>query len=291
MDASTATRVQFVRNIEEGQSFSLRGSLFSAFVACLSSDEKCRVLDLSFEQRFPIRRTILRNIERDLQRDGFKECHHDLVHSLVGVIDTLPYNKKQGCGHCLSYLYDYAPRDVQDYLLRIFLASKYVMFRRRAYKKLGRAWDTSYEGAVKEVWKAHHDADCARLMIDHLSVEYLNDHFLELAASVEDSWHSTKLYLRVSKMDSSKLEHLSHIDEITFAYVSTKLGNVLDTDTALSMFESNKYDERLGLLIWCFGQMKLWPVLESIERDLDEEAIWREQYRRRTENFSASAIS
>jgi len=32
-----------------------------------------------------------------------------------------------------------------------------------------------------------------------------------------------------------------------------KLGRTLDSDTALSMFERNKYDEDLGLLIYCFG--------------------------------------
>jgi hypothetical protein len=291
MDASAAARVQFVRSLKEGQVFStftFAGSLHSAFVACLSPEEKCHVLDLSFGQSFQLRRTILRNIERDLKNDGFKACHRTLAHDLVEVIDTLPYKKKQACGYCLSYLYDYAPQDLQDYLLRVFLASKYVNFRRRSYKKLAKTWDASYEGMVKDVWNAHHDADCARLMIDHFEVEYLIEHFFDLASRVEESWHFTKLYLRASEIDSSKLEQLSQIDAITFAYVSTKLGHVFDADTALSMFERNKYDDRLGLLVWCFGQMKLWPALVAIEQDFDEEAIWREKYRRELEDWGLS---
>jgi len=35
---------------------------------------------------------------------------------------------------------------------------------------------------------------------------------------------------------------------------------------ALSIFGRNKLDERVGLLIWSFGQMGLWDVLETITR-------------------------
>lgn len=288
MDAASTSKVQFVKKLEESYSFSLRRSLFSASVACLTPEEKCQVLDLAFSQSFPTRRIILRNIEQDIKRQGFRKCHRILIHNLAGALDTLPYNKKQGCGHCLSYLYDCAPRDVQDYLLSVFLESKYVIVRRRAYKKLGIGWDDSYKDAIKGVWNAHHDADCARLIIDQFDVKYLNEHFFDLQERVEASWHSTKLYLRVSEIDSSKLEHLSQTDEITFAYVSAKLGKTFEAETALSMFERNKHDERLGLLVWCFGQMKLWFVLKTIERDLDEEEIWRERLRQRGDDFSIS---
>ncbi|MDQ3659211.1 MAG: hypothetical protein M3338_05995 [Actinomycetota bacterium] len=246
------------------------------------------MLDLTFEQNFQLRRTILRNIERDLKSGGFRACHHQLVRDLVEAMGTLPYNKKQGCGHCLSFLFDYAPQDLKDYLLRVFLTSKYIIFRRRAYKKLSWDWDAFYEDAIKDVWDAHHDGDCARLMIDRFDVEYLNDNFFDLASSVEESWHFTKLYLRVSEIDASKFEHLSHIDEITFSYVAAKLGKVFDSETALAMFERNKYDDRIGLLVWCFGQMKLWSVLVSIDQNFDEEAIWREKHHLRMEDLGLS---
>lgn len=288
MDTSSTSKVQFVRGLKQSETFSLRGSFFSAFVACLSSGEKCLVLDLKFEQGFPMRRAILRYIGRDIEKKGFEKCHHKLVHDLVGALATLPYNRKQGCGHCLSFLYDYAPRDIQQYLLEVFLESKYVILRRRAYKKLNVNWDVSYENAVKEVWDAHHDADCAELIIDRFDTEYLSEHFFELQEQVKDSWPSTKLYLRVAKTDPSKLEYLSQVDEITFAYVSAKFGKAFEIEDALSMFERNKYDDRIGLLIWCFGQMKLWSVLRTIEQDLDEEEIWRERSRRISEKFSIS---
>lgn len=288
MDIPAVDKVQFVKNLEESNSFSLRGSLFSAFVACLTPEEKCRLLDLDFGQSFPVRRTILRYIKRDIERHGFEKCHCELVYSLARVIETLPYNRKQGCGHCLSYLYDYAPIGLQDYLLKLFLESKYIIFRRRAYKKLDANWNVSYKDAIREIWNTRRDADCAKLIIDHFDVAYLNAHFFDLQEQVEDSWHFTKLYLRVSEVEPSKVEHLSQLDEITFAYVSTKLGKTFEAETALSMFERNKYDERLGLLIWCFGQMKLWAVLKTIEQDLDEEEIWYERFRQRNAGFRVS---
>jgi hypothetical protein len=135
-----------------------------------------------------------------------------------------------------------------------------------------------------------HDSDCAGLMVDRFPIEYLTQHFFEILESVEGSWHSTKLDLRVSEMDPSKLEHLAATDEITFAYVSTKLGRSFEFDTALSMFERNKYDERLSLLIWCFGHMKLWSVLKNIVQDLDEEEIARGRFGLpRDDDFTVSA--
>lgn len=290
METSSTSRVQFVRNLEGSDSlFLLRGSFSVAFIACLTPEETCQLLDLDFHQEYLTRHRILRKIERDIGSYGFNKCHYELVDRLVGVVGTLPYNKKQGCGHCLSYLYDYVPQDIQHRLLRFFLESKYVIFRRRAYKKLRTDWDASYQKRIEGAWSAHHDPDCARLMIDHFPVEYLIEYFFELLESVEGSWHSTKLYLRVSEVDSSKLEHLAQTDEITFSYVSTKLGRIFGVDTALSIFERNKYDERLGLLIWCFGQMRLWSVLKTIEQDLDEEEIAKERFRRTTEALRRTA--
>ncbi len=289
MDTFSTSRVQFVRNLENSDSlFLLRGSLSFAFISCLTPEETCQLLDLDSHQEYLARHRILRKIERDIENQGFNERHYELVDRLVGVVGTLPYNKKQGCGYCLSYLYDYAPQDVQHRLLSFFLESKYIIFRRRAYKKLRADWDASYHNRIEEAWSAHHDSDCARLMIDRFPVEYLIEHFFEILESVEGSWHSTKLYLRMSEVDRSKLKHLSQTDEITFAYVSTKLGRSFEVDTALSIFERNKHDERLGLLIWCFGQMKLWSVLRTIEQDLDEEGIARERFRQTMDDFSVS---
>ena len=217
MDTASTNRVQFVRDLEQNNSlFLLRGSFSSAFISCLTPEETCQVLDLDFHQEPRTRHRILRKIERDIEDQGFKECHYQLVDKLLGVIGTLPYNKKQGGGHCLSYLYDFAPPDIQHRLLRFFLDSKYVILRRRAYKKLRADWDASYQERIEEAWNVHHDSDCARLIIDRFPVEYLIEHFFELLESVEESWHSTKLYLRMSMVDHSKLEHLSATDEMGF---------------------------------------------------------------------------
>lgn len=289
MDISSTSRVEFVRNLEGSDSvFLLRGSLTSAFISCLAPEETCQLLDLDFHQEFTTRRLILRKIERDIGNHGFKECHYELVDRLVGVLGTLPYNKKNGCAGCLSYLYDYAPQDIRHRLLRFFLESKYVFLRRRGYRKLFFDWDASHENLITEVWNTRYDSDCAWLIIYRFPVEYLREHFDELLEQAVDTWHSTKLYLRVSEIDFSKAEYLAQTDEIRYAYVCAKLGRTFDADTALSMFERNKYDEELGLLIWCFGQMRLWSVLKTIEQDLDEEELWLERSRRIAEDFRIS---
>lgn len=288
MDTASTSKVEFVRNLEGSDSlFLLRGSLTSAFISCLTPEETCQLLDLDFHQEFTTRRLVLRKIERDIESHGFKECHYELVDRLVGMLSTLPYKKKNGCAGCLSYLYDHAPQDLRHCLLGFFLKSKYVLLRRRGYRKLFFDWDASYEDLVKEVWHTRHDSDCAWLIIYRFPVEYLRENFDDLLAKAVDTWHSTKLYLRVSEVDFSKAEHLAQVDEIRYAYVCAKLGRTFNADTALSMFERNKYDEDLGLLIWCFGQMRLWFVLRIVEQGLDEEDLWRERFRR-TEDFGVS---
>ena len=66
------------------------------------------------------------------------------------------------------------------------------------------------------------------------------------------------------------LVELKSIDEITYCYVLAKLDLSLSQTEAISIFESNINDDRIGLLIWSFGQLRLWDVLLEIEPKLPE---------------------
>jgi hypothetical protein len=75
--------------------------------------------------------------------------------------------------------------------------------------------------------------------------------------------------LKVVSFDSSKLNQIRRRDSITYTYILVKLNIKLDDNEALSIFEESKTDDRIGLLIWCFGQMGLWSVLQNIYENVD----------------------
>ncbi len=154
--------------------------------------------------------------------------------------------------------------DVKTLILKSMIGSGYRGVRKRGYKKLRNDWKPNFESVILEAWEKHGDEDCAKLIIEHIPVKLLLDMFADLEERVERTWHFTKLYLRVAEVDPSKLKVLARKDGITYAYALVKLCKALKRNEALDIFQMYLEDERIGLLVWCFGQMKLWSVLEEI---------------------------
>jgi hypothetical protein len=161
------------------------------------------------------------------------------------------------------------PDDAQEEIISFCLRSKYAAIRRKGYKKLKAHWYVGYIQFTEDLLKSNRDRECVQLVIDQFPPEHLERNFSTLKKRVEDSWQITKLYLRVAQNNLEKLDELSRRDEIAYAYVSVKLGRPLRDEEALAIFERNKYDDRLGLLIWCLGQMGLWSTLEYINSQID----------------------
>jgi hypothetical protein len=266
-------RVEYVKDFKLGFP-SERQTLFSALLSCLNAEETCAVLDITFEQGWTKRQVILRKIARDAETE-FQECHHTLVHNLVKVYGELPYDKKNSCAHTLGFFCDRMPENEQDIVIKFLLASKYIGTRRAGYRKLATHWKDSFQSFVERNWKTLQDPECTWLIVDHFPVEYLETNSLALQKEVKGTRYLSRLYLRIAERTTTKLGELRQIDEITFAYVSVKLNRTLNDEDSLGIFERNKNDERLGLLIWCFGQMKLWCVLESIDSQIEGIALER----------------
>ena len=271
------SRVKFIERLIEEGFYWERAPLIAALVSCLDSEEACEILDLGFAQEPATRRAILRKIGRDIEY-GVQECHYDLTAQLIQAFERLPYSKKNSCGYCLSFLYDYLPEDLQRTIIEFFLTSRYVNIRRRAYKKLRPNWGPEYLSQVSDAWAKHRDFGCALLIAERFPLFYLQEHLAELEQVLveENPRYLARLFLRVGEVEGNKLEHLASLDEITFAYVSAKLQRPLTKERALRIFESNRLDERIGLLIWCFGQMGLWSVLVRVANraeELDQERL------------------
>ena len=263
-------QTQYIEQIIKNDCEWQKNTLVSALISCLPPDKACEFLDLKFFQEFDIRRIILRKIGKDIETD-IQPCHNQLVEQMIKTFDSLPYKKKNSCGYCLSYLYHYFPEETQSVILNFLIKSKYVGMRRRAYKVLKHNWSDTHQSTVKNSWQQHKDLECALLIVQSFPLAYIQKQFLELERVIIQAppWHVAKLFLRIATVDSSKLKRLAELDEITYAYVSAKSKQPFTERQALHIFENNKLDDRIGLLLWCFGQMGLWSVLVKISNQAE----------------------
>jgi len=63
---------------------------------------------------------------------------------------------------------------------------------------------------------------------------------------------------------------LREYDAITYCYVKAKIGLPVAQQEAREIFDGHSTDKRVGLLLWSFGQLGLWPVLKEIADCVEE---------------------
>lgn len=54
--------------------------------------------------------------------------------------------------------------------------------------------------------------------------------------------------------------------EITAVYIYLQIDIILQDEEAFTIYERNRNDTRAPLLVWCYGQMGLWNVLERVRK-------------------------
>ncbi len=257
-------RIELIYKTIEDQETWKKSPILDALVACLTPDEACRVVDVDSPYELVLRNSLRRKIARDISAYGCLPCHTELTERLVSRFPALPHSLKQSCGSWISYLYDYLPFEHRLTILDFLLTSRYGWMRQRAYKILFRNWIPQVERLLLQAWEKHKDELGAQVIVEHLPAEFLFQQFVDLEKALSRNNRIARLFIKVGAMHPDVLGRLAEADGITFAYVSVKLKRVLSNDEASEIFEQYKLDERVGLLIWCFGQMGLWDVLKSI---------------------------
>jgi hypothetical protein len=237
-------------------------ALYNAFLFCLSPEEACAALDLTFNQSPRERKSILRKISDDMSLE-FRDCHLELLIKLMSGYALQPGNKRQTVGYCIDTLYDVAPQELKREIVRFFLSSKHVGMRRRGYNKLYAGWDSEYQVTVEDTWKTYRDPECASVIINLFPPEYLDKNYSDLEDTAFD-YARRRLYINLSPLSDDRLQKIAEEDEITYLYVLAKQNTPIGEAEAIDIYERNKHDPRLGLLIWCLGRMKLWGAVEYI---------------------------
>jgi hypothetical protein len=148
-------------------------------------------------------------------------------------------------------------------IISLLLTSERHNIREYAYKALAEREASDFQGVIVEAWECYKDMACAWLLVTGLPVEIVEEHFDSLWACGHERF-ITKLCMVVS-LTPKRLKALRRYDGITYAYVCAKRGISLSDKEAAKLWEEYKTDDRVRLLLWCFGRMKLQNVLSKLD--------------------------
>lgn len=129
-------------------------------------------------------------------------------------------------------------------------------------------WCDDYIEDVINVWFKYRDFNCLSLVISNLQVAFLVRNFDDIKQEITTAATLSKLLIRVGGHDLKYLEEVKKTDAITYTYVLGQLEKSMDYNESLQIFYTHKCDERVGLLLWSFGQMRLEHTLEQIIKEL-----------------------
>lgn len=245
------------------------GALLSALVWTLHPEEVCGALDFTRPLPWRLRHRLVHRVVRDITDAGIKDYHIELVERCLGIYYQLPSRYRQGCGYCLEKFWHVVPELLRFEIMRFFLGNRHRDMRLRGYKLLRKNWLINYEGLVESAWTEFQDPEAASIIARNWPVSSAIERLHELMPFL-DPWDVAYLFLRAEDVMPGSSERLREIDEISYIYVRAKVGKPLRSREAWDVFRRNRHDERVGLLIWSFGQMQLTEVLMRIAAQRQE---------------------
>ena len=234
-------------------------SLALAFIDTLSAKDTCRLLDPSFNQSPYLRRKILKKMASDIG-ECYEKCHEELISKLLSQIQMKSFSKRTSCAYAIHYLLPYIPHKNQKNIISSFLFSPYSSIRERAFKILYRNWEKIYVKDILDVWDKYHTDSCAKIIIKHFPISVLLNRARDLF-TFSTSWRQRSLLLKIINSDKKLVKELTIDDPITYTYVLAKSGKKISSLRAWEIAQKYREDDKIGLLLWCFGQMGLWKTL------------------------------
>ena len=265
-DENTMDRIEYLKKwLRETDYYVEDTSITFALINALLPSEACAFFDLSFEEDFQIRQYLIKRIANDIRIEYLPE-HKTLVSCLCNTLEKKKFAKRNSCASCINSLFDELPVKEQEFILKLFLSSQYKANRERGLKILRHNWNAKYQETVENIWKEYKDTTSLRVILEKFPEEYLVEHIDVFIPHVK-FYQLSKLFLRLADINEKILDKLKNVDEISYSYVLTKLNRVLSNKDANEILEKNYKDDRIGLLLWCFGKMKLWDsIVEFVKK-------------------------
>ena len=243
-------------------------TIISSLIYSLTPNEACSFLNLTFEQDYRVRRYILRKISNDISK-SYTTTHKKLIAILIKKLDEKKFSRKESCAFSLNFLIDSLPTKSRRKIIDAFLTSKSSRNRDRALKRLNADWDKKYFELVEQVWHSFHDNYCLEIILNHFSTKFLLENHKEILQYAQP-YQTSKLFLKIGESNPELLDKLKEIDAISFCYVLAKFNKVVSDKTAKTILNNNYKDERIGLLLWSFGQMGLWDTIVEYDNKYRE---------------------
>lgn len=242
--------------------------IISSLIYSLTPIEACRYFDLTFEQNYRVRRYIIKKISNDISKKYSKE-HKKLIGILLIRLDEKPFGRRESCAYSLDFLIDSLPTRTKRRIIEAFLASKSIRIRERAYKRLNTSWDKKFGEIIEQVWHSYHDSLCLGIILNHFSLGFLLNNYKDILKYTQ-VFQASKLFIKIGSINYKLIEEFKKVDEISYCYVLTKLNKSIPENEAMRILEDNFKDERIGLLLWSFGQMGLWNSIVEYDNKYRE---------------------
>lgn len=243
-------------------------AVISALIHALTPEDACSFLDLTFEQDSKVRRYILNKISKDISK-AYISQHKILINKLLNKFKEKKFVRRESCAASLYFLYDSLPVKTKKKIIEVFLDSKSSRNRDRAFKILNTNWDKKYFEKVEQVWYLFHDSYCIGLILNHFPINFLLENYKGILQYTQP-FQTSKLFIKLGMFNTKFLDELLEIDEISYCYVLTKFDKKLSDIDANKILQNNFKDERIGLLLWSFGQMGLWETLVKYDKEYKE---------------------
>lgn len=248
------------------------GSFVNALIRCLSFDESVEALRRSLEGSTAMRAAALRKICSDIQHGG-ANCATLISELQEKILHGAP-RRRGGYAYCLLEVARASSRNVQNEVQAFLSCSRYVGLRRRGYKLYDPECVQSRE-LLEQAWKKFHDREAAWLIVKgHPSAALLQDKN-NLVNALTEGWQLSRLYLKLAEIDVTHIDDLLELDPISYVYVQVKLKRSVPDDQLNGILSDHIGDERLGLLLWCLGELRHWDLIVTASKRSAENARQR----------------
>ncbi len=261
-------RVEHLRTLATDASFVDEFGLIRAMARCLAPVDAAHLIQDEASNSSRLRDALLRKVVEDIQGKFLRE-HRMLVRNLVASLPTQDGRTSQVVAFALSRIAEVSPKAMRHEIHHALLGSRYIGLRRRGYKLAGRDSSPNLD-AVLAAWDAFRDPEGAWLLVKILPASKLATKREDLLPFLTEGWQLSRLYLRIADQMPEVLDELKYKDGISYCYACAKLGRHVDVDAARAVVAQYAGDERLGLLVWAFGQLRLWDVLTWMKDQMPE---------------------
>ncbi len=256
-----------VDRFNSGRHTKLKSVRFRAILNCLSAQDACHVTlqMLNTDHDDYMSDALSRKLAADITHGGWQQCHDALCRKLLEAFSDLGKWDKRQHAYVLGRIagLEPTPQALKVEILPLLLASPDKTTRTYAYEALQTVSVLDFIHDIEAAWQRHGDNDCARLIVKRCPTALQERQFTSLWATKREVV-TTPLLLHVELLPE-RLATLRQANGITYAYICAKRGLTISDEEASELWDEYANDEKAGLLLWCFGQMKLLSFLTELQ--------------------------